>query len=55
MDTIKLMYITRQPEVATVAENAGVDRIFVDMEYIGKSDRPGGHGYGTEPPYPAGC
>ena len=42
MDTIKLMYITRQPEVATVAENAGVDRIFVDMEYIGKSDRQGG-------------
>ena len=42
MDTIKLMYITRQPEVATVAENAGVDRIFVDMEYIGKSHRQGG-------------
>lgn len=42
MNTIKLMYITRQPEVATVAENAGVDRIFVDMEYIGKSDRQGG-------------
>lgn len=42
MNTIKLMYITRQPEVATVAENAGVDRIFVDMEYIGKSHRQGG-------------
>ena len=42
MDHIKLMYITRQPEVAVIAENAGVDRIFVDMEYIGKSARQGG-------------
>ena len=39
---LKLMYITNQPEVAVIAENAGVDRIFVDMEYIGKSDRQGG-------------
>lgn len=42
MENIKLMYITRQPEVAAIAENAGVDRIFVDMEYIGKSLRQGG-------------
>ncbi len=39
---LKLMYITNRPEVALVAESAGVDRIFVDMEYIGKADRQGG-------------
>lgn len=36
------MYITNQPEIAKIAESAGVDRIFVDLEYIGKSDRQGG-------------
>lgn len=36
------MYITNRPDVAVVAENAGVDRIFVDMEYIGKDERQGG-------------
>lgn len=39
---IKLMYITNRPDVAQIAESAGVDRIFVDLEYIGKSDRQGG-------------
>lgn len=39
---LKLMYITNRPEVAKIAENAGVDRIFVDMEYIGKDKRQGG-------------
>lgn len=39
---LKLMYITNDPEIAVIAENAGVDRIFIDMEYIGKSDRQGG-------------
>lgn len=39
---LKLMYITNQPPVAQIAENCGVDRIFVDLEYIGKSDRQGG-------------
>ncbi len=39
---LKLMYITNNPEIAQIAENAGVDRIFVDMEYIGKSDRQSG-------------
>ena len=42
MDNIKLMYITNRPEIAVIAENAGVDRIFVDMEYIGKELRQGG-------------
>lgn len=39
---LKLMYITNRPEIAQIAESAGVDRIFIDMEYIGKSDRQGG-------------
>lgn len=39
---LKLMYITNHPEVAIVAEKIGVDRIFVDMEYIGKQERQGG-------------
>ena len=39
---LKLMYITNRVDVALIAEGAGVDRIFVDMEYIGKSDRQGG-------------
>ena len=39
---LKLMYITNDPVVARIAEAAGVDRIFIDMEYIGKSDRQGG-------------
>lgn len=40
--SIKLMYITNNPQVAQVVEAAGVDRIFVDMEYIGKTARQGG-------------
>lgn len=39
---LKLMYITNDPAVARIAEASGVDRIFIDMEYIGKSDRQGG-------------
>ena len=33
---LKLMYITNNPQVARIAEDAGVDIIFLDMEYIGK-------------------
>lgn len=40
--SLKLMYITNKPEVAKIAEDAGVNRIFVDMEYIGKEKRQGG-------------
>lgn len=36
------MYITNRPDIAQIAETAGVDRIFVDLEYIGKSERQGG-------------
>lgn len=39
---MKLMYITNRVEVARIAESNGVDRIFVDLEYIGKKDRQGG-------------
>lgn len=36
------MYITNRADIAQIAETSGVDRIFVDMEYIGKSLRQGG-------------
>lgn len=36
------MYITNRPEVAHIAESAGVDRIFIDMEFIGKGLRQRG-------------
>lgn len=39
---LKLMYITNDSVIASIAENAGVDRIFIDMEYIGKNFRQGG-------------
>lgn len=39
---IKLMYITNRPAIAQIAESAGVDRIFVDMESLGKKRRQGG-------------
>lgn len=39
---LNLMYITNRPEIAKIAEKAGVDRIFVDMEYIGKDERQAG-------------
>ena len=40
--SLKLMYITNNPEVAQIAQSCGVDRLFVDMEYIGKEERQGG-------------
>ena len=39
---IKLMYITNRPGIARIAEAAGADRIFIDMESFGKQDRQGG-------------
>ena len=39
---LKLMYITNKPWVARIAEEAGVDWIFVDMEFIGKDARQAG-------------
>ena len=40
--SLKLMYITNNPSVARIAQDAGVDRIFIDMEYIGKEERQAG-------------
>ena len=42
---LKLMYITKRPDIALIAEKNGVDRIFVDMEFIGKDQRQ--HGLDT--------
>lgn len=39
---LDLMYITKNPDVAQIAEKAGVDWIFVDMEFLGKELRQGG-------------
>lgn len=39
---LKLMYITNDPAVARIAVDAGVDRIFIDMEVLGKAERQGG-------------
>ena len=39
---LKLMYITNREEIAQIAESAGVDRIFVDLEFIGKDARQKG-------------
>ena len=39
---LNMMYITNDPDVAVIAERYGVDRIWVDMEFIGKRFRQGG-------------
>lgn len=39
---LEYFYITNSPDVAIACEKAGVDRIFIDMEYIGKDERQGG-------------
>lgn len=39
---LRLMYITNDPNVARIAADAGVDRIFIDMEVLGKAARQGG-------------
>ena len=39
---LTLMYITNHPVIAEIAQSAGVDRIWVDMEHIGKEERQGG-------------
>lgn len=41
-EMLRLMYITNRPEIARIAEEAGVDRIFIDLETIGKQERQGG-------------
>lgn len=39
---LKLMYITNRVEIAEIALSNGVERIFIDLEIIGKSERQGG-------------
>lgn len=36
---LKLMYITNNPSVAQIAQDAGVDRIWIDLETLGKEER----------------
>lgn len=36
---LTLMYITNNTEVGKIAEEAGVDRIFIDLETLGKEER----------------
>lgn len=38
---LKLMYITNDEHIATIAERSGVDWIFVDLEINGKDERQG--------------
>lgn len=38
---LKLMYITNNPRIARIAVDSGVDRIFVDLEILGKEERQG--------------
>lgn len=40
--SLTLMYITNKPDIALIAQRAGVDRIWIDMEYIGKDERQAG-------------
>ena len=40
--SIKLMYITNRVDVAQIADSVGVDRIFVDLEQLGKAERQRG-------------
>lgn len=40
--SLKLMYITNRIDVAKIADDTGVDRIFIDLEYIGKEERQQG-------------
>ena len=39
---MKLMFITNEVAVAGILEDTGVDRVFVDLERVGKQERQGG-------------
>lgn len=45
MKHLKLMILAAEPDSAAEAQAAGIDRIFYDLEYIGKSERQ--HGRNT--------
>ncbi len=40
--SMKLMYITNNPQVALIGEQCGVNRLWVDMEWMGKDERQPG-------------
>ena len=42
MSNFNLMILASTPEDALSAQNVGVDRIFYDLEYIGKAERQRG-------------
>lgn len=42
INPLKLFYITNRPEVALIAEKYGVDRIWIDLETLGKEKRQKG-------------
>ena len=39
--SLKFMYITNDPKVAKIAQKYGVDRVWVDLETLGKEERQG--------------
>lgn len=39
---LRFMYITNSPEIVRIAAEAGVERLFVDLETLGKAERQGG-------------
>lgn len=39
---LEMMYITNNPKIASIIERHTVDRIWIDLETIGKKDRQGG-------------
>ena len=39
--SLKLMYITNDIKVAAIAQDAGTNRMFIDLEVLGKTDRQG--------------
>lgn len=45
MNHLKLMILAADPDSAAEAQTAGIDRIFYDLEYIGKAERQ--HGRNT--------
>ena len=40
---LNLFYITNRPDVALIAEKYGVDRIWIDLETLGKAERQPGN------------
>jgi hypothetical protein len=41
---MELSLITNKPDLACLAEDAGIDRLFIDLEQLGKARRQGGQG-----------